>query len=73
MHLADLAIGEDQTSLDSIDALQAALLRQSYIADRGLATSIYLAIKLKRPLFLEGEAGVGKTEVGKVLSQLLGA
>ena len=62
-----------QDSLGSIDALQGALLRQSYIADRGLATSIYLAIKLKRPLFLEGEAGVGKTEVAKVLAQILGA
>ena len=42
-----------------------------YIAERGLATSLYLALKLKRPLFLEGEAGVGKTEVAKVLASLL--
>lgn len=42
-----------------------------YIAERGLATSLYLALKLKRPLFLEGEAGVGKTEVAKVLANLL--
>ena len=42
-----------------------------YIAERGLATSLYLALKLKRPLFLEGEAGVGKTEVAKVLAALL--
>jgi MoxR-like ATPase len=42
-----------------------------YIADRGLATSIYLALKLGRPLFLEGEAGVGKTEVAKVIAGLL--
>ncbi len=47
--------------------------RQNYIADRSLATSIYLALKLKRPLFLEGEAGVGKTEVAKVVAQILGA
>ena len=52
----------------SIDELQALLERQLYIADRGLATSIFLALKLKRPLLLEGEAGVGKTEVAKVLS-----
>ena len=54
--------------LRSIDELQALLERQLYIADRGLATSIYLALKLQRPLLLEGEAGVGKTEVAKVLS-----
>lgn len=54
----------------SIDALQSALRNQLYIADRGLATSIYLALKLQRPLFLEGEAGVGKTEVAKVIASL---
>ncbi len=43
-----------------------------YIAERGLATSLYLALKLGRPVFLEGEAGVGKTEVAKVLAALLG-
>ena len=42
-----------------------------YIAERGLATSLYLALKLRRPLFLEGEAGVGKTEVAKVIASLL--
>ena len=42
-----------------------------YVADRGLATAIYLALKLQRPLFLEGEAGVGKTEVAKVMANLL--
>jgi MoxR-like ATPase len=56
----------------SIDALQEALRTCSYIAERGLATSIYLALKLQRPLFLEGEAGVGKTEIAKVLTDLLG-
>ncbi|MGH2536550.1 MAG: AAA family ATPase [Candidatus Promineifilaceae bacterium] len=60
-------------SLDSIDGLQAALREQLYIADRGLATAMYLALKLQRPLFLEGEAGVGKTEVAKVLAGLQGA
>ena len=54
--------------LRSIDELQALLERQLYIADRGLATSIFLALKLQRPLLLEGEAGVGKTEVAKVLA-----
>ena len=52
----------------TIDALQALLEEQLYIADRGLVTSAYLALKLQRPLLLEGEAGVGKTEVAKVLA-----
>jgi MoxR-like ATPase len=50
-----------------------ALLRQGdYIADRSLATAVFLSLKLKRPLFLEGEAGVGKTEIAKVLAATLG-
>lgn len=52
----------------TIDALQKLLAGQLYIADRGLATSVYLALKLQRPLLLEGEAGVGKTEVAKALA-----
>jgi len=55
----------------SIEELQSLLERQRYIADRGLATSIYLALKLRRPLLLEGEAGVGKTEVAKALASAL--
>jgi MoxR-like ATPase len=55
----------------SIDELQTALRKQRYIAERGLATSLYLALKLRRPLFLEGEAGVGKTEVAKIMANLL--
>src|SRR5258708_12742545 len=55
----------------SINQLQTALRAHQYVADRGLATAIYLALKLQRPLFLEGEAGVGKTEVAKVMAQLL--
>jgi len=55
----------------SIDSLQSALQAQQYIADRGLVTAIFLALKLGRPLFLEGEAGVGKTEIAKVLAHLL--
>jgi MoxR-like ATPase len=62
---------EADLNFPSIDALQAALRERSYIAERGLATSLYLALKLNRPLFLEGEAGVGKTEVAKVISTLL--
>ena len=57
----------------SVDELQAILARELYVADRGLATSIYLALQLRRPLLLEGEAGVGKTEVAKVLARGLGA
>jgi MoxR-like ATPase len=55
----------------SIDDLQSAMREKRYIAERGLATSLYLALKLRRPLFLEGEAGVGKTEVAKIMAELL--
>ncbi len=55
----------------SVDELQGILRDELYVADRGLAISIYLALKLRRPLFLEGEAGVGKTEVAKVLASAL--
>ena len=58
-------------SLSSVEAVQAALERQSYVADRALAVSIYLAVSLGRPLFLEGEAGVGKTAVAKALAAAL--
>ncbi|HEX6303862.1 MAG TPA: MoxR family ATPase [Anaerolineales bacterium] len=57
--------------IKSIDELMSSLREQLYVADRGLATSIYLALRLGRPLFLEGEAGVGKTEVAKVLTEVL--
>jgi MoxR-like ATPase len=56
----------------SVDELQAALGEHAYLADRGLTTAIYLSLSLGKPLLLEGEAGVGKTEVAKVLSELLG-
>lgn len=55
----------------SIDQVQQTLRQHLYIADRPLATSIFLALKLARPLFVEGEAGVGKTEVAKVLASML--
>ncbi len=52
----------------SPDDVLAGLARERYVADRGLAVSLFLALRLGKPLFLEGEAGVGKTEVGKVLA-----
>jgi MoxR-like ATPase len=56
----------------SIDETQALLAKGDYVADRSLATSLFLSLAMQRPLFLEGEAGVGKTEIAKVLSQALG-
>ena len=56
----------------SVEDVSAALAGQSYLADEGLATSIFLALALHRPLLLEGDAGVGKTEVAKVLSAWTG-
>jgi len=56
----------------SVDELQAAIGQVGVLAQRGLATAIYLSLSLGKPLLLEGEAGVGKTEVAKVLSELLG-
>ena len=52
----------------SVDATASLLAGEGYVADRRLATAVFLALKLSRPLFLEGEAGVGKTEVAKVLA-----
>src|ERR1700749_1773118 len=56
----------------SIDATLGLLAAADYLADRSLATVLFLALKMGRPLFLEGEAGVGKTEVAKVLAATLG-
>ena len=53
---------------DSVDEVQSLLRQQSYVADRSLAVPIFLALKLQRPLFLEGEAGVGKTEIARALA-----
>ena len=55
----------------NVDAVQSALAEHDYIAERSLATAIYLSLKMGKPLFLEGEAGVGKTEIAKVLSTML--
>jgi len=55
----------------SVDEVQAALERQQYVADRSLAVAIHLSLSMGRPLFVEGEAGVGKTEIAKVLSAVL--
>jgi MoxR-like ATPase len=60
-------------NIESVNDLQEALRSQAYIADRGLAMAIFLSLKLKRPLFLEGEAGVGKTEVAKVIAGIQNA
>jgi MoxR-like ATPase len=57
----------------SIDELEVALARATYLPDRGLATGLYLALSLEKPLLLEGEAGVGKTEAAKALAAALGA
>src|SRR4026209_926205 len=57
---------------DSPHELQAALAAHDYLADEGLATAVFLSLRLQRPLLLEGEAGVGKTEVAKVLSAWTG-
>jgi len=56
----------------SVDELERLLAAQQYVADRGLVISVHLALTLQRPLFLEGEAGVGKTEIAKALAAALG-
>src|SRR2546428_11541578 len=56
----------------SVDEVAAALEGERYVADRGLAVTLYLALRLGKPLFVEGEAGVGKTEIAKALASALG-
>jgi MoxR-like ATPase len=58
---------------DDIGQLEEALLHASYLPDRGLATALFLALRVRKPLLLEGEAGVGKTEAAKAISSTLGA
>jgi MoxR-like ATPase len=57
-------------SFGSVEEVERALSEESYLADRGLATAVFLALAMRRPLLLEGEAGVGKTEVGKTLARV---
>ena len=64
---------EDQApGLDSVQGVQDSLWTQQYVADPSLSTSIFLALRLPKPLLLEGEAGVGKTEIAKVLAAIMG-
>jgi MoxR-like ATPase len=60
-------------TFESVKEVEQALRRESYLPDHGLATAIYLALAMRRPLLLEGEPGVGKTEVAKTLSRILDA
>jgi MoxR-like ATPase len=60
------------TTLTSVEGVRQALADNEYLADEGLATAVFLALRLRRPLLLEGEAGVGKTEVAKVLARWTG-
>jgi MoxR-like ATPase len=60
-------------TIETIDDLEAALRDASYLPERGLSTALFLALRLEKPLLLEGEAGVGKTEASKAISRALGA
>jgi MoxR-like ATPase len=59
--------------IGSVEQVEEALRSEDYLPDRGLATAVFLTLEMGRPLLLEGEAGVGKTEVGKTLARVLGA
>lgn len=65
-------LAADATQLDSVDDVRAGLEMNGYLPDEGLCTAVFLALRLHRPLLLEGEAGVGKTEVAKALSRWTG-
>src|SRR5581483_7292025 len=60
-------------TFSTVDELEQGLRAEKYVAERGLATTLFLTLKLQKPLLLEGEAGVGKTEIAKVLAALLDA
>ena len=66
-----IATAHADRSFDTVDQLEGALRGEKYIADRSLATTLFLTLRLRKPLLLEGEAGVGKTEIAKVLSTIL--
>lgn len=70
-HAASVNPSDSAPQLDSVDDVIEALTTHQYIADRGLATAIFLALKRNKPLLLEGEPGVGKTEVARVLAEAL--
>ena len=61
-----------QATFTSVEQVRAALAEQNYLSEEGLTTAVYLALTLKRPLLLEGEAGVGKTELAKVIASMTG-
>jgi MoxR-like ATPase len=61
------------TGFDTIERLEGALAGAGYLSDRGLATALFLSLELGKPLLLEGEAGVGKTEAGKALAEATGS
>jgi MoxR-like ATPase len=68
----DAVAGQDEAPLASIEAIQASFRQQGYLVDRSLATTVFLGLRLERPILLEGEAGVGKTELAKTLAASLG-
>ena len=72
MSLLDPTVMNPTTLPTSIDDTAARLLAHDYVPERALATTVYLALKLQRPLFLEGEPGTGKTEIAKTLAAMLG-
>src|SRR6185503_11945812 len=65
-------VGHPNEVVSNVEEVERALAEHGYLADEGLATAIFLALTLRRPLLLEGEAGVGKTEVAKVLARWTG-
>src|SRR5262249_56387948 len=71
--LVSLVLFEPVNAPATIEDVQRRLRERRYIGDRALATSIFLALQLQKPLFIEGEAGVGKTEAAKVMADVLGA
>ena len=73
MNLPTSEASASDTPIDSIDSLMAGFGRHDYICDRRLATVAFLSLRMKRPLLLEGEAGVGKTELAKTLAAMLQA